>query len=198
MSSIHARLDAAFEKHPDRPSLCDFRADLDSVRAEDEALSAAQSVISPHTEIAEMFGQRGVQLDWRRPQDQPSTRVNPSRRIAFPGPVAARKGAFEVREIARELDAEVAVLGAELEGEDFWAGVRVCRPGRTSWLKGVAAVVQPSLVEDRPRMLLAALAAGVPVVATTACGLPPQAGLTLIPTDSVEPLFSALSRLLPR
>jgi hypothetical protein len=33
-------------------------------------------------------------------------------------------------------------------------------PGGPWWLNGVAAVVKPAIVEDRPRHLLAALAAG--------------------------------------
>jgi hypothetical protein len=37
-----------------------------------------------------------------------------------------------------------------------------------------------------------ALAAGVPVIATSACGLAPQAGLTIIPPDNPGALIAAL------
>jgi hypothetical protein len=105
----------------------------------------------------------------------------------------ARKGAFEVREAARRLGATLRPLGAELEGPDFWAGVRLDRatPG-ASWLDGVRAVVHPALAEGAPRRLLEALAAGVPVIATPACGLGPQPGLTLVPMDDVEALVEAM------
>ncbi|HJW40748.1 MAG TPA: glycosyltransferase family 4 protein, partial [Rhizomicrobium sp.] len=61
-----------------------------------------------------------------------------------------------------------------------------------NWLDGVTAVVQPALLEDAPRKLLEALASGVPVIATPACGLPPQMGLTLVPADNVDALIAAL------
>jgi hypothetical protein len=49
------------------------------------------------------------------------------------------------------------------------------------------------VVEDQPRRLLAALAAGVPVIATAACGLDPQPGLVLLPQGNAEALIAALS-----
>ena len=56
----------------------------------------------------------------------------------------------------------------------------------------VDAVVQPALVEEQPRWLLAALAAGLPVFASAACGLDPRPGLTLIPPDDAQALILAL------
>jgi glycosyltransferase involved in cell wall biosynthesis len=61
------------------------------------------------------------------------------------------------------------------------------------WLDDVRAVVHPALAEATPRRLLEALAAGVPVIATVACGLPPQPGLTLVPMDDVEALVAAMA-----
>jgi glycosyltransferase involved in cell wall biosynthesis len=57
----------------------------------------------------------------------------------------------------------------------------------------VDAVVQPALVEDQPRRLLAALAAGKPVFASHACGLDPRPGLTLIPPDDPGALIAAIA-----
>lgn len=194
---LHARLDAAAQQFPDRLTLSDFRADAGRVAAEAEALAAAHAIITPHAEIAGLFGARAVQLDWSLPEPARKMR-GPARRILFPGPVVARKGAFEVRAAARALDLEVVVAGAQLEGEDFWHGVRIARPAGTDTLDGVGAVVQPALVEERPRRLLGALAAGVPVVATAACGLPAQPGLTLIEPGDGAALVAALERVLPR
>ncbi len=112
----------------------------------------------------------------------------------FPGPTIARKGAFAVRSAAIALGLEVIPLGAELEGPGFWAPAIVAK--WRNW-GDVAAVVQPSLVEEQPRSLLMALAAGIPVFATAACGLAPQAGLTLIPPDDPVALIRELSRLKP-
>jgi hypothetical protein len=121
-------------------------------------------------------------------------------RIAFPGPTVARKGAYPLREAARELDLEVLLLGSELEGEGFWSGVRtVRRPSGEpphAWLATVAAVVQPALFEERPRHLLAALAAGVPVIATAGCGLKPRPGLIILRRDDAASITAAVRNTL--
>ncbi|MBL6854386.1 MAG: glycosyltransferase family 4 protein [Alphaproteobacteria bacterium] len=192
MAAIEKRLNAAAAVHPERRTLADFRADPALVAAETEALAAADAVITPHTEIAALFGARAVLLGWKRP---PARRGDEGRAIAFVGPTIARKGAYELREAAKALDLEIVLLGSELEGPDFWRGVRTRRPDPANWMHGVAAVVQPALLEDAPRRLLAALRAGVPVIATRACGLPEQDGLTLVPPDDVEALIAILREL---
>ena len=53
-------------------------------------------------------------------------------------------------------------------------------------------VVQPSVIEEQPRSLLAALAAGIPVIATPACGILPKLGITLIPENDPEALVEAI------
>ncbi len=191
MAQIEARLDTAAAAHPERHTLADFRADRSQVDAETEALTAADRIITPHTEIAALFEERAVRLDWHKPA--PRDRTPPFRnRIAFPGPTIARKGAYELREAASALGLEVVLVGSELEGADFWSGVRTRRTDPENWFDGVVAAVQPALLEDAPRRLLAALASGVPVIATPACGLPPQNGLTLVPADDTSALIDAL------
>jgi hypothetical protein len=195
MGEIQARLDAAARAHPERKTLSDFRADPALIAAEAEALAAADTIVTPHCEIARLFGERADLLEWQMPK--PAVRALPvvSRRIAFPGPTIARKGAYELRETARALDLEIVLLGSELEGSDFWNGVRTLRPSSENWLDGVACVVQPALLEDAPRRLLQALASGVPVIATRACGLPAQDGLVLAPEDDEAALALLISSI---
>jgi hypothetical protein len=192
LSVLHQRLDAAWQLHPERSTLGEFRAPPDLVEAEAEALSAATHLITPHTGIAQLFPGRAVPLDWHLPAVE---RIAPAatRRIAYPGPTAARKGAYELREAVRQLDLEARLLGAELEGADFWRG---CRTERADgdWLAGVSAVVQPSLIEDNPRPLLAALAAGVPVIATPECGLGERPGVITVPCHDQPALVEAIAR----
>ena len=191
IATLQARLDAAFTRHPERKSLSDFRATPWFADAERDALTAAARVITPHAMIADLFGDRAVELPWQASKPRVHSGAVVPRRIAFPGPTVARKGAWEVREAARALDCEVVLLGAELEGEGFWDGVRTLRSA-DDWLDGVAAVVQPAVVEEQPRRLRAALAAGVPVVATKACGLRPQPGLVIIEEGDAAALTAAL------
>jgi hypothetical protein len=192
MAEIQTRLDAVAAAHPERATLSDFRAPRWLVDAEAEALATCPRVVTPHAQVAALFGDRAVRLPWTMPPDRTPAIGVQARRVAFPGPTAARKGAFAVRAAARALDLEVAPLGAELEGADFWRGVRLT--AQRDWT-GVAAVVQPAIVEHEPRRLLAALATGVPVVSTEACGLDPQPGLTLVPPDDPDALIEALRGL---
>ena len=189
MAVLQARLDAAASAHPDRATLADFRAPAWLIEAEAAALAEAAQIITPHAEIAALFGERAVHVPWQVPPVGQRLPVVP-RSIAIPGPTVARKGAHALREAARTLDLEILPLGAELEGPDFWQGIRT---STTDW-RTAAAVVQPALVEDQPRRLLAALAIGIPVIATPACGLAPQPGLTLVPADDVGALVAALQR----
>jgi len=193
MAVLQARLDEAVRLHPERATLSDFRAPAALVEAEAEALAAADQVVTPHREIAALFPGRAVLLDWVLPPSTPCASERP-RRIAFPGPSIARKGAYELRAALDGLDIEVMLLGNDLEGADFWRGCRVIRPHGGAWTEMVAAVVQPALVEERPRALLAALAAGLPVIATPACGLPAGPGLTLVPMLDAEALRAAILR----
>jgi hypothetical protein len=195
MAVLQSRLDEAARAHPDSTTLADFRAPADLVAAEREALAAADLIITPHREIADLFGARNLRLDWVVPAAK-AERTRASRLIAFPGPTAGRKGAYELREAARRLDLDVLLLGHELEGHDFWRGIRTHRATSPADMEGVAAVIQPAYLEDRPRMLLEALGAGIPVIATPACGLGARHGVTLVPAGDVDALVAALRTIL--
>jgi len=191
MTLLQARLDAAAAAHPERATLGDFRAPAWLAEAEAEALAAADWIITPHAEIAALFGDRAIRLPWQIPAASPCAPVS-GRRIVFPGPTVARKGAHALRDAAAALGLEVMPLGAELEGPDFWRGLRTIPAG--DWA-GVAAVVQPALVEEQPRRLLRALAAGIPVIATPACGIEPRPGLSLVSAGDTAALIAALAAL---
>ncbi|MEQ1821456.1 MAG: VanW family protein [Fimbriimonadaceae bacterium] len=165
---LQRRLDSAFAKFPDQKSLGDFRADEDWVRAEQEALEAAETIITPHAGIASIFGERGHLLEWRK-ATVPEGARKPERLIVFPGPTVARKGAYAVRDAARRLGLKVVVLGQNLDSPDFWAGVDLSES--TNWLDRAVALVQPSISEDCPVALLKARAAGIPIIACDQCGL---------------------------
>jgi len=201
MTALQARLDAAFAAHPERKTLGDFRAPAWLVKAEREALAYASRIVTPHAEIAAMYPGKAELVSWQMPKVARVERTAGSqKRIAFPGPTIARKGAYELREAARALGLEVVLLGSELEGANFWSGITTRRAGEgaasSSWLGDVGAVVQPALVEERPRHLLAALAAGIPVIAAPACGLGEREGVTTVRGGDVDSLIAALRAVL--
>jgi hypothetical protein len=164
---LEERLNATQRLHPERATLAEFRAPAWIVKAEREALNSASKVISPHSEIQSLFPNKAVRLRWHLPK-LPAKRKG--RKIVFPGPTAARKGAYELRMVLRELDFEITVLGANLEGPDFWNGLKAAKPEQ-HWSEDAAMVVQPAMLEDKPRILLEAISLGLPVIATEACGL---------------------------
>ena len=194
IDAMHRVLDAARDLYPDSKTLGDFRALEAIAAAEREALGEAIRLITPHRAIAARFPSARVELiDWQAATPLPATRGG--RTFLFAGPALARKGAHAMREAMEQLDIALLIERPGEEQLDFWGDrdVRLAQgvPGE------LAGVILPAIVEHRPATLLRALAAGLPVIATGACGLPPQPGLTLIePCDAVglrEAIRSLLS-----
>lgn len=192
LARLHERLDLAAALHPESRTLADFRADEWLVRAEAEALRHARRIVTPHAEIAALYGDKATLLDWTMPpkaHKTPTLYAAAGTKVAFPAPTAGRKGAYELRAAVQGLGVQLVLLGVQLEGDDFWQGVSVeHRAGGEDWLDGVGLVVLPAFVEHKPRRLLEALARGVPVVASTACGLENVEGVVNVPFGDVEAL----------
>jgi len=172
MNELQKRLDAANSLHPESGTLGDFRADPDLVFAEQEALRHAREVITSHTDIASLFPKRGKLLDWKAPNVAAHLTRSPNEKpvIVFPASTVARKGCYELRDAFRGLDVKLIILGGLIESPDFWVGFDVER-GSDNCLEVADLVVLPAFVEHRPRRLLRAAASGVPVLATSACGV---------------------------
>jgi hypothetical protein len=200
LARLHERLDGASALHPESQTLADFRADEWLVRAEAEALRHARRIVTPHTEIAALYGDKATLLDWATPPSankmRPTLNAAAGTKVAFPAPTAGRKGAYELRDAVRGSGVRLVLLGAQLEGPDFWQGVPVeHRAGGGDWLEGVGLVVLPAFVEHKPRRLLEALARGVPVVASTACGLENVEGVVSVPFGDVEALRAEIIKM---
>lgn len=202
---LQAQLDEAHAHNPDSPTLADFRADPELVEAEAWALDDAAQIVTPHAQIAACFPGKTTILDWATPRI-PGGRRGPRRpgpvRLWLPTSTVGRKGVWELREAlsrAGELLGPVRlwISGRELEGDRFWSGLG----GRSTIERGeprleeIDAVVLPAWVEHQPRALLRAVAAGIPVIASSACGLGPRAGVTIVPCGDVEALRAALVEL---
>jgi hypothetical protein len=195
MTRLHATLDAALTRHPDSTTLGDFRAETAIIAAEHEALDAAERLITAHRAVADCFdAARLTVLDWVVPPPLPVRRAGNA--VLFAGPALARKGAHAMREAMSGLDMTLLAARTAEEAPDFWRGspVRLLAPDERP--EALAGVVLPAIVEHRPTLALRALAAELPVIATAACGLPPQPGLTLIEADDPAALRAALIKLL--
>ena len=195
MAELERVLDTAAAAHPQSPTLADFRAPSVIAAAETEALAAARHWITPHTGIAALAGARAVLLPWQLPAPR---QIRRGTKLVFPASTLGRKGAWELREALQPLGLPLHLGGPVLESRGFWEGVTTA-PAGDDWLDEAAAVVLPAWVEHQPRRLLQAAAAGVPVIASAACGLANVAGVTTIPSGDVAALRAALAglRLVP-
>jgi hypothetical protein len=200
---IQARLDEATGLQPQAQSLRDFRVASDWQRDEWAALRSATQLVTAHSLIHSTLQAAGLQVEllpWIEPEPlQPLTR----RQICGPPTLTlaasalARKGALEVAEVARRIQARVLILGSAPADEAIWHGVDWSAVGyRSDWLGQTDIAVLPAHVEHQPRALLQALAQGIPVVASPACGLGVRAGLTLIEPGHATVLETAVRTVL--
>ena len=89
LAVLQQRLDAAHERYPQSKTLGDFRVDRAVVEAETRALQAATKIITPHREIAALFPDRAVLLEWHLPPANPSSLGNA---ILFPASTLGPQG----------------------------------------------------------------------------------------------------------
>jgi hypothetical protein len=196
LAALEARLNRAAERWPDAKTAGDFRAPASLVADEEAALALAQHWITPHSAISALAGERAVKLEWHLPSQRAAT-APPGKRIVFPASTLARKGALELRAVVRKHGFALSLAGPVLESRDFWTGCDT-RPAGQDWLSDAAVVVLPSWVENQPRRLLAAIAAGVPVIASEACGLAGMAGVQTVPEGCEDSVSTALCEALGR
>ncbi len=196
MSDLQTRLDHARSRHPESTTLGDFRADPEIVKAESEALRHARRIITPHSEIASLFPEKAVRLDWKTPPvkfKRPKSGNRPS--VVFPASTVGRKGCYELREALAGLDADLLTMGPHIEDAAFWHGFNAHRVDFHTAMNG-DVVVLPAFIEHRPRHLLQFAAAGIPLIVSPACGLSGLAGIETIALDDPASLRSALLRAL--
>ena len=191
IGNLHQRLDEAHRKYPDSTTLNDFRADDELIDLENAALTKARHIITPHQEIAGIFTNKSVKLDWKT-----SVNASPQRsrgaKILFPGSSLARKGAYEMRQLAKELNLSVKLLGDATEDPSFWNGINIEKTG-TAIFDNVALIVYPVYVEHQPRVLLKAITMGIPIVTTSASGLSAGKNVIIVPTCDYDALKQAVT-----
>jgi hypothetical protein len=216
LPGLQHALDGAALLHAASPTLRDFRAPAWLVSAEEAALAAAEMLITPHRQLAtdlNVLYPRHVKLiDWALPdqhqhqhqhlssdtescpavhrQKQPADR----QRVLFAASGLARKGAYEMRAAPRHLSIDLYVLGRAQDSADFWQGtdIKMVEPGADA-LAGIDCVVLPAFVEHQPRLLLRAIARGIPVICSPACGLAGHAGVTVIDAGNPAALAAAIT-----
>lgn len=192
MKEIQKRLDFAFSLHSESKTLADFRAGENLLEAESEALKNANKLITPHTETAELYGEKAELLDWQIPKTKEINKAkNEKFTIVFPASTVGRKGCYELREAIRGLDVKLITLGAIIEDADFWKDFDV-ENGAENWIEKADLVVLPAFVEHKPRRILQAVANKIPVIVSKSCGVENIKKVTIIEDGNSEQLRLAI------
>ena len=196
IAELQRRLDLAKTAHPHSATLGDFRADPTLRDAESQALAAAGRLITPHRALAEHFGSQVWLVDWAWPNPidlHPPT----TPQLFFPCSPLARKGVFELANALTDLpDLEVKYLGrAQEDAQNPFLNLR-SSIATSADLATTSLLVLPAWIEHQPRLALLALASGIPVIATDACGLPDHPLLHRLPNPDALALRALLDKLL--
>lgn len=181
---LQKQLDLAFSKFPNSPTLNDFRAGEDLINLENRALNLARKIITPHTEIAAIFNNKSVKLNWNFPQIKAESQI--ANKILFPASALARKGAYEMKQLAKELKWNLVVAGFSKEYDNFWEDLRIEKFNGD--LSQIGLVIYPTYIEHQPRLILKALANRIPVITTPACGIENSDLLTIVELQDYENL----------
>ena len=170
LAEVHRLLDGAAAELAGSATISDFRAPAELVERESALLARARRIVTPHHGIAELFGERAVRLAWHRPS---AVARESGDRVAFLGPTIARQRPDMARSVGEKLDHPLIVFGEMIE-PSWWDGMPIERRSYDpQWLDGIGTILHPAAITNEPRRLLEALAAGVRVHATPACGLDP-------------------------
>ena len=182
---LQQTLDLAASHYPESSTLRDFRSDPGLAEAERQAFARATRIVTPHHELARLYPDKTLLLDWAWPA--PNTNLSKGVKIAFLGPTVGRRGAYVMRAAMQKLGGALVVLGRNLEQPDFWNGLDIEeRALGPECLRDVGLLLSPSITDFKPRFLMRALRSGIPVISTQACGLPPAEGLHFTdPFDAV-------------
>ena len=161
----------------------------------------ARKIITPHSEIAALYPHKAVLLEWSIPEKrlERSPCAGLVANVVFPASTVGRKGAYELRSALKDLNAKITVNGPILEGDDFWDGFQMSRvPAGADWLRNATVVILPAFIEHQPRKLLEAVARGVPVIASKACGLGHVGGVVEVECGDIALLRHEIERALEK
>jgi glycosyltransferase involved in cell wall biosynthesis len=181
--ALQARLDTLKTQYTQSPTLADFRVPSFLEEMEENALKKARRIITPHREIAQLFGNQSRLLEWSNPPKTPDSSSQPMSKhpqieptiLLFPASLVARKGAYELKKIISSLNQNypnqfrLKVMGKAIESESFIKDLKYT-PFDGHW-DSIDGVLYPSHIEHQPRILLRALSLDIPVITSSVCGL---------------------------
>ncbi len=167
MRLIQAQLDKAYKKHPNSNTLKDFRLEESFLKMEDQALMAANTIITNHTISRDYFGSRAQFI---APKLTPVEANNSSQRtaIVFGAPPFARKGILEFAEAIKGMDLSLYAPG---KGGESTLIRSMFKELPEDWVSSTKAVFLPAYVEHNPKIVRQAIQHNIPVYISTFVGI---------------------------
>lgn len=189
---LHERLDSAHSKYPESQTLNDYRAPKELIDLENKALTKARKIITPHADIAEIFKNKVEKLSWHLPTA--TSKSAKGNKVLFPAPALGRKGAYEIKKLAKELNLNLTIAGRAIETDSFWGDLKVEKFNGD--FDQIGLVVYPTYIEHQPRQLLKALAKGIPVITTPACGLEKSDNVSIVDLEDFDGMKNEIRKAL--
>ena len=192
IEKLHERLDIAYLLNPKSKTLNDFRASKRIVELENFALTKARKIITPHSEIAEIFKNKVEKLIW----DIPTLTKNQIKgsKVLFPASIIDRKGAFEIKRLIEELEINLVFSGKIIENDTFWKSSKIEKFNGN--FEQVGLIVYPTYIENQPRQILKGISKGISVITTTASGLDSSEFVKIIETNNFDLLMRGVKKQL--
>lgn len=195
IEKLHERLDFAHAKYAESPTLKDFRASDELIELESKALTKARKIITPHSEIEKIFWNKTIKLNWKIPMNSESTKSK-GNKVLFPASAVGRKGAYEIRKLAKEFNLDLVILGNAVEKDNFWEDVKV-EKFNGNWNE-IGLVIYPTYIENQPRQILKVISKGIPVITTEACGIAPKDKISILEIGNYENLRNEVQNYLQK
>ena len=192
IEKLHERLDNANLKNPESKTLTDFRAPKKLIELENLALTKARKIITPHSEIAEIFKNKVEKLSWAIPNPT-KTQIKGSK-VLFPASIVGRKGAFEIKRLLKELEINLVISGRIIENDAFWESCKIEKFNGD--FEQIGLIVYPTFIEHQPRQLLKAISKGIPVITTPACGLESSELVIIVENNNFDLFISEVKKQL--
>lgn len=191
MKKLQFDLDVAYVKYPDSPTLSDFRAPDRIINLETKSLVDARKIITPHRKVAAEFCNSDI-LEWNIKPLEPAIL---GKKVLFPASLLARKGAYEIRQLVKEIGFQLVVYGKANETADFMEGIDV-EYNQQNIFENIGLVILPAYAEHCPRLVLKAISRDIPVIVSDACGIKSDAKIEVIPTGDYQALKEKVQKAL--
>lgn len=184
IEKLHERLDFAHSKYPESYTLKDFRAPKRLIELENKALTKARKIITTHSEIQQIFKNKVEKLDWQIPTSEKIKSLG--NKVLFPASAIGRKGAYEIKKLAKELNLNLVISGKTLEHLDFWDDIKIEKFNGD--FSQIGLIVYPTYIEHQPRQILKGISKGLSIITTTACGVDPSDQVKIVEIANFEQL----------